>query len=58
MSPTPILLECETLLEPDQQYPLYITAKKYWLPEFEAHWDNAEAVTLVLLHSTSFHKGT
>ncbi|KAG0699761.1 Alpha/beta hydrolase family-domain-containing protein [Suillus ampliporus] len=58
MSPTPILLECETLLEPDQQYPLYITAKKYWLPEFEAHWDNEEAITLVLLHSTSFHKET
>ncbi|KAG2153451.1 Alpha/beta hydrolase fold-1 [Suillus bovinus] len=58
MSPTSNLLECEALLEPDQHYPLYITAKKYWLPEFEAHWDDKEAVTLVLLHSTSFHKET
>ncbi|KAG2122542.1 hypothetical protein BD769DRAFT_1629204 [Suillus cothurnatus] len=58
MSPTSNLLECEALLEPDEHYPLYITAKKYWLPEFEAHWDNKEAVTLVLLHSTSFHKET
>ncbi|KAG1817522.1 Alpha/beta hydrolase fold-1 [Suillus subaureus] len=58
MSPTSNLLECETLLEPDQHYPLYIAAKKYWLPEFEAHWDDEEAVTLVLLHSTSFHKET
>jgi hypothetical protein len=60
MSPTSNnnLLECEALLEPDQHYPLYITAKKYWLPEFEAHWDDEEAVTLVLLHSTSFHKET
>ncbi|KAG1732029.1 Alpha/beta hydrolase fold-1 [Suillus paluster] len=58
MSPTSNLRECETLLKPDQHYPLYITAKKYWLPEFEAHWDDEDAVTLVLLHSTSFHKET
>ncbi|KAG2035293.1 Alpha/beta hydrolase fold-1 [Suillus americanus] len=58
MSATSNLLECEALLEPDQHYPLYITAKKYWLPEFEAHWDDEEAITLVLLHSTSFHKET
>jgi hypothetical protein len=58
MSPTLNLLECEALLEPDQHYPLYITAKKYWLPEFEAHWDDEDAVTLILLHATSFHKET
>jgi hypothetical protein len=52
------LLQCETILEPDQSYPLYITAKKYWRPEFEAHWDDEDAVTLIVLHSTSFHKET
>lgn len=52
------LLQYEALLEPDQNYSLYITAKKYWLPEFEAHWDDDDAVTLILLHSTSFHKET
>jgi len=52
------LLQYEVLLEPDQNYPLYITAKKYWLPEFEAHWHDDEAITLIVLHSTSFHKET
>ncbi|KAG2064661.1 alpha/beta-hydrolase [Suillus decipiens] len=58
MLPTSNFLECEALLKPDKHYPLYITAKKYWLPEFEAHWDDEQAITLILLHSTSFHKET
>lgn len=39
-------------------YPLYITAKRYWLPEFVAHSSDPDALTLVVLHSTSFHKET
>src|SRR5882757_308036 len=58
MSHSLSLSQCEALLEPDKNYPLYITAKKYWLPEFESHWDNDEAITLIVLHSTSFHKET
>lgn len=58
MSQSLNMLQCESLLEPDQTYSLSITAKKYWLPEFEAHWDDDNAVTLIVLHSTSFHKET
>ncbi|EGO30149.1 hypothetical protein SERLADRAFT_341696, partial [Serpula lacrymans var. lacrymans S7.9] len=43
---------------PSPDYPLYITAKRYWLAEFEAHDADPEALTLILLHSTSFHKET
>lgn len=45
-------------LEPDIDYPLYITAKQFWCPEFEQNWDDPDSFTLVFLHSTSFHKET
>jgi len=50
----------EAIIYPPQPdvYPLYITAKRYWLPEFTAHWADPDALTLVVLHSTSFHKET
>ena len=37
-------------------YPLSIIAKRYWIPEFEANVENPAAQTLIVLHSTSFHK--
>lgn len=42
---------------PRNGYPLHITAKRYWAPEFEANTDG-NALTLIVLHSTSFHKET
>ncbi|KAF8622431.1 hypothetical protein AX15_007015 [Amanita polypyramis BW_CC] len=38
--------------------PYHTTAKRYWLPEFEANRADPDALTLILLHSTSFHKET
>ncbi|KAF8719049.1 hypothetical protein AX14_011527 [Amanita brunnescens Koide BX004] len=38
--------------------PFHTTAKRYWLPEFVANQDDPDALTLILLHSTSFHKET
>ncbi|KAG5637908.1 hypothetical protein H0H81_002736 [Sphagnurus paluster] len=43
---------------PRDGYPLATTAKRYWLPELAANADDPDALTLVLLHSTSFHKET
>ncbi|KAF8065215.1 Alpha/beta hydrolase fold-1 [Lyophyllum atratum] len=43
---------------PRDGYPLITTAKRYWLPELEAMASDPNALTLVLLHSTSFHKET
>jgi hypothetical protein len=35
-------------------YPLLVSVKRYWVPEFESK--DADAVTLVLAHATGFHK--
>jgi hypothetical protein len=35
-------------------YPLLVSVKRYWVPEFESK--DADAATLVLAHATSFHK--
>ncbi|KAH9996333.1 Alpha/beta hydrolase fold-1 [Russula vinacea] len=35
-------------------YPLLVSVKRYWVPEFESK--DADAATLVLTHATSFHK--
>ncbi|RDB20315.1 Abhydrolase domain-containing protein mpaH [Hypsizygus marmoreus] len=43
---------------PRNGYPLFTTAKRYWLPELEVHASDPEALTLILLHGTSFHKET
>lgn len=43
---------------PTASYPLSLTAKRYWLPSFEANASDPEALTLLFLHSTSFHKET
>ncbi|GLB33185.1 putative alpha/beta hydrolase family protein [Lyophyllum shimeji] len=43
---------------PRDGYPLVTTAKRYWLPELEIHASDPEALTLILLHPTSFHKET
>lgn len=44
--------------DPQPEYQLYTTAKRYWLPEFDAYRDDPDALTLLVLHSTSFHKET
>ncbi|KAE9401837.1 hypothetical protein BT96DRAFT_918587 [Gymnopus androsaceus JB14] len=41
---------------PRNGYPLFLTAKRYWMPEFEAHANDPEAWTLILLHATAGHK--
>ncbi|KAI9460409.1 Alpha/beta hydrolase fold-1 [Boletus coccyginus] len=52
------MLQRQFILEPDVDYPLHITAKQFWRADFEANWDDPGAFTLILLHSTSFHKET
>lgn len=52
------MLEEAVAYAPRLGFPLFITAKRYWLPAFEAHANDPEALTLVVLHSTSFHKET
>lgn len=52
------MLQRHFVLEPDTDYPLYVTAKQFWSAELEVNWDDADALTLILLHSTSFHKET
>ena len=52
------MLEFSYTLPPTSDYPLYITAKRYWMPNFEINNDNDAAQTLIVLHSTSFHKET
>lgn len=50
------MLERSYTLAPTADYPLCIIAKRYWLPTFEANAENPAAQTLIVLHSTSFHK--
>ncbi|KIM42647.1 hypothetical protein M413DRAFT_26672 [Hebeloma cylindrosporum] len=50
-----MLVESYTL-QPSSEYPLFIAAKRYWTPEFERNASNPSAQTLIVLHSTSFHK--
>lgn len=47
-------VECK----PDNSYPFFVTAKRYWVDELAKHVDHPNALTLILLHSTSFHKET
>lgn len=46
------------ILPPSSDYPLFIAAKRYWLPGFAENKTNPLVQTLVVLHSTSFHKET
>jgi len=52
------MLEQSVVYLPRLGYPLHVTAKRYWLPELERHWSDSNALTLIFLHSTSFHKET
>ncbi|KAJ7196947.1 Alpha/beta hydrolase fold-1 [Mycena pura] len=52
------MLEEAVTYAPSGGYPLYLTAKRYWLPAFDAHARDPSALTLLLLHATSFHKET
>ena len=42
------------VFDPRPHYPLLVSVKRYWVPEFESK--DADAVTLVLAHATGFHK--
>ncbi|KAF7291785.1 Abhydrolase domain-containing protein mpaH [Mycena chlorophos] len=46
------------LYPPTTAYPFFLSAKRYWLPEFEKNASDPEALTLLFLHATSFHKET
>jgi hypothetical protein len=50
------MLEESVTYPPSGGYPLYLTAKRYWLPSFETNASDPAALTLLLLHATSFHK--
>ena len=52
------MLEEAVAYAPRHGYPLHTTAKRYWLPEHSHSCEDPHALTLVLLHSTSFHKET
>lgn len=52
------MLKQSVVYEPRNGYPLNVTAKRYWLPEFDDHSNDPHALTLIFLHSTSFHKET
>ncbi|TFK53357.1 alpha/beta-hydrolase [Heliocybe sulcata] len=43
---------------PSCAYPFKVAAKRYWLPQFDVNGQDPDALTLILLHSTSFHKET
>lgn len=44
-------------IPPASDYPFYMTAKRYWVPEIEENSSkNPDAQTLIVLHSTSYHK--
>ncbi|KAF7300970.1 Abhydrolase domain-containing protein mpaH [Mycena indigotica] len=46
------------LYHPTTAYPFFLSAKRYWLPEFKENEQDPEALTLLFLHATSFHKET
>jgi len=50
--------EQSVVLEPHCGFPLFITAKRYWSAGSERYSNNPDALTLIFLHSTSFHKET
>lgn len=52
------MLENPVIYEPRDGYPLHVTAKRYWLPAFDTDPNDPDSLTLILLHSTSFHKET
>ncbi|KAF9498343.1 hypothetical protein BDN71DRAFT_1443681 [Pleurotus eryngii] len=42
----------------DESYPFAVVAKRYWTKAFDENTNDSEALTLIFLHSTSFHKET
>jgi len=51
------MLNSTYTIPPASDYPFYMTAKRYWVPEVEEKSSkNPDAQTLIVLHSTSFHK--
>ncbi|KAJ7721143.1 Alpha/beta hydrolase fold-1 [Mycena metata] len=52
------MLEESVTYPPSGNYPLYLTAKHYWQPAFEANSSDPAALTLLFLHAASFHKET
>lgn len=41
--------------DPRPNYPLFVTAKRYWKPS-SPHVNDPEALTLIFTHGTGFHK--
>ncbi|TDL17663.1 alpha/beta-hydrolase [Rickenella mellea] len=52
------LLHENYVLDPDEQYSLHVTAKRYWTAASDTQKYHPDALTLIFLHSTSFHKET
>ena len=52
--PTPRLRSQSYVFDARPHYPLLVSVKRYWVPEFESK--DADAATLVLAHATGFHK--
>lgn len=53
-----MMLTERVICPPRAGCPFHTTANRYWLPEFVANQGDPDALTLILLHSTSFHKET
>lgn len=52
------MLEESVTYPPRNGYPLFLTAKRYWLSAFEVNAQDPEALTLIFLHATTSHKET
>ncbi|KAF9040786.1 Alpha/Beta hydrolase protein [Panaeolus papilionaceus] len=57
------MLHEKVIVPPNDDIPLHIVAKRYWVPELNSTSGSgqssaAQALTLIFLHSTSFHKET
>ncbi|KAI0299402.1 Alpha/beta hydrolase fold-1 [Multifurca ochricompacta] len=50
----PLLQSQSYVFDPRPHSPLLVSVKRYWVPGFES--TDADAVTLILAHATSFHK--
>ena len=43
------------VFDPRPNYPLLVTAKRYWVPN-SPHLNDPDAITLIFAHATGFHK--
>jgi len=52
------MLHEKITLEPVDTCPFFVVGKRYWQDHSAAQGNNSLALTLICLHSTSFHKET